>query len=122
MIGKLAGKRILVVEDEYYLASDIQAALRGEGAVVVGPVGQLEPGLALALAGAIDGAVLDINLRGIPSYPLIDRLAEHDVPCLLVTGYDGWSIPEVYRTIRRLEKPCQMTSIVDAVAQLIAHR
>jgi hypothetical protein len=33
----LRGHRILVVEDDYYLATDAARALRGAGAEVIGP-------------------------------------------------------------------------------------
>ena len=42
----LAGKAILVVEDEYALASDLEQFLAAQGAAVVGPVGTLKGALA----------------------------------------------------------------------------
>lgn len=41
----LAAKRILVVEDEYFIARDLERALRAADAIVVGPVATLEQGL-----------------------------------------------------------------------------
>ena len=43
--GSLSGRRVLVVEDEYYLADDIGRALRSAGADVAGPVGEVEDAL-----------------------------------------------------------------------------
>ena len=40
MAEALAGKRVLVVKDEYFIASDLKRTLKKEGAVVVGPVGR----------------------------------------------------------------------------------
>jgi hypothetical protein len=38
-VAGLAGKRLLVVEDEYMIPRDVARALEGAGAQVVGPVG-----------------------------------------------------------------------------------
>src|SRR5262249_23741420 len=62
--GPLSGRRVLVIEDEYFLADDIARALKDLGARVVGPVGELEEAASLVDADiAIDAAVVDINLR-----------------------------------------------------------
>ena len=119
MAGALAGKRILVVEDEYFIASDIKRTLNREGAVVVGPVGNLEAGLSLA-DEAIDAAVLDVNLEEATSYPIADRLQTRSIPFMFLTGYDGWSLPAAYRDAARLAKPFPHQSVVTMVEALVA--
>ena len=79
MTEGLAGKRILIIEDEYFIASDIKRALTGVGAVAVGPAGTLESALALAEED-IDLALLDVNLEGEHSYPIANRLRDRAVP------------------------------------------
>ena len=60
----LGGRRLLVVEDDYLVAMDLADELTDHGAEVVGPAGSVKEALALVAATpAIDGAVLDINLR-----------------------------------------------------------
>lgn len=61
----LQNHNVLVIEDEYLVAMDLQDKLRDLGAVVVGPIGRLDEALAVIEAGTtIDSAVLDINLGG----------------------------------------------------------
>lgn len=120
MAGRLAGRRILVVEDEYFIASDMKRALVEEDAIVVGPVGQLDKGLALASSEAVDAAVLDVNLGDTTTYPIAERLRETATPWVFVTGYDGWSMPPEYRDTRRLAKPFSIGKVVDAVVEMIA--
>ena len=36
---------------------------------------------------AVDGAILDVNLRGEMVFPLADALAERSIPFVYVTGY-----------------------------------
>jgi DNA-binding response OmpR family regulator len=111
----LGGKRILVVEDEYYIADDIVRALRSRGADVVGPFATLAQAERIMDKGALDFAVLDINLRGEMSYPVADRLAALGVPFLFATGYSIEAIPDRFSTIPTLQKPVDP----DMLARLI---
>ena len=119
MTERLAGKRILILEDEYFIASDLERALEKAGAVVVGPVGDLAKGLALAEAEAIDAAVLDVNLGGNVSYAVAEKLADRAVPYMFLTGYDAWSLPDAYRSTPRVAKPFPMRAVLDRIGQLV---
>ena len=61
--GDLNGKRIVVVEDDFVLATDICRTLRELGATVLGPAPT--PFYAMHLIGGkkIDAAVLDVRLH-----------------------------------------------------------
>jgi DNA-binding response OmpR family regulator len=117
MAGRLSGKRVLVIEDEYYIAADLQRVLDAEGAVVLGPSGHLEDGLRLA-AEALDAALLDVNLHGEPSFAIAERLDAAQVPYVFITGYDSWAMPEGYKEVPRLTKPFVMTRVVEAVERM----
>lgn len=119
MTGMLDGRRILVVEDEYFIAAEIKRQLAGEGAEIVGPVGSLAAGLSLA-DEPLDAAVLDVNLSETMSFPIADRLGDRDVPFLFLTGYDGWSLPVTYQDAPCLPKPFSAGSVVRMVSELIA--
>ena len=71
----LAGRRILVVEDEAMIALLIQDLLADLGTTVVGPAARIEEALALARTAEIDLAALDLNLGGEPVYPVAEALA-----------------------------------------------
>ncbi len=115
----LAGKNILVVEDEYFIASDLKRAIGAASATVIGPVSTLDGGLAAAASDAIDAAVLDVNLSGALSYPIADRLTERNVPFVFVTGYDGWAMPATYRDVLRLAKPFPPGAVLRALERLV---
>jgi DNA-binding NtrC family response regulator len=83
----LKGKRILVVEDEALIAVMVEDMLAEMGSVVVGPAATIEKALALARSETLDGAVLDVNVRGERIDPVADVLAARGVPMLFATGY-----------------------------------
>ncbi|HEX2136550.1 MAG TPA: response regulator [Microvirga sp.] len=104
--GTLASHRVLVVEDEYFLADDMAQALKKLGATVVGPVPTRDAALALLSCDeAIDTAVLDINLKGQAVFPVADILIARGVPFVFATGYDQSTVPPAYKDVPRWEKP-----------------
>jgi DNA-binding response OmpR family regulator len=110
------GRRILVVEDDYMLAEDLRRDLEKQGAEVVGPVPTVADALKL-LTGedVLDGAILDVNLRGERVYPVVDVLRERGVPLVFTTGYEQWALPEAYADVPRCEKPVDMRQLAGAL-------
>lgn len=114
----LTGIRVLVLEDDYYLATDTAEALEKAGATVVGPVS--DPSRAAALAGSerLDCAVLDINLGEGPSFEAARAMYEHAIPFIFVTGYDDLDIPAEFGSATRLQKPLTESLLIRAVADV----
>jgi DNA-binding NtrC family response regulator len=94
---------ILVVEDEYFQADDCAKAVRRKGCRVVGPFGSMDE-VMHADFGRINGAILDINLRGGFVYPLLDLLICLNVPIALWTGYDNLDMPSKYSDVPLFSK------------------
>ncbi len=112
----LKGRRVLVVEDDYFLADDMKNELTRAGAKVVGPVGRVADALRLVASGEpLDAAVLDINLGGQMVYSVADALRVRDVPFVFTTGYDAAAIPADYAAVRRYEKPVQPAKLGEAL-------
>jgi len=102
----LTGLQILIVEDEYMIATDLARSLEIQGATVIGPVGSLTGALELAAASeSLDAAVLDINLGEEKIFTVADLLVERGVPFVFATGYEAAIIPEVHSNVPRFEKP-----------------
>ncbi len=99
-------RRVLIVEDDWFSADDLQVEFQRAGIEVVGPVARVEEALdLLARAGRLDGAVLDINLGSHMVYPVADALLARGVPFVFATGYDAAVIPATYAGVVRCEKP-----------------
>ncbi|MFM9849407.1 MAG: response regulator [Hyphomicrobiaceae bacterium] len=79
----LKGSRVLVVEDDPFIALDVAANLESEGATVVGPAYDLAA--ALAEDAGLSAAVLDLRLEPEDTLPVAARLAERGMPFLLQT-------------------------------------
>lgn len=112
----LAGRRVLLVEDEYFIVVELHSALEARGAEVIGPAATVKDALALlAGAGHLDGAVLDINLRGELAYPVADALLARGIPFVFTTGYDEAVIPPRFTRIARCEKPANPVKVAEAL-------
>ena len=95
-MARLAGRRILLVEDELLVAMMLEDVLRPEGCVLLGPFPRVEPALKAAREKRLDAAVLDINLAGERVDPIAKALVERKIPFVFTTGYDRGMLPAGY--------------------------
>jgi DNA-binding response OmpR family regulator len=116
----LAGRRILIVEDEYFLADDLKQMLDAQSAEVLGPVPTMAEALrAINDSQRIDCAVLDVNLGGKSVFPISAALMERNIPFLFTTGYGRAQIPAQFDGIPRLEKPFVSSALIAALEAII---
>ncbi|MDR9805711.1 hypothetical protein [Rhizobium hidalgonense] len=83
--------------------------MEDEGAAVAGPVSSVAGALTLVsvLADELDVAIQDINLRGMVVYRVAEKLAQHRIPFIFVTGYVCDSLLESFKTTPCLNRPLQ---------------
>ena len=79
--------RILVVEDEFLIAMELDNILRTAGYEVVGPVPNVSGALHLLVGERPDAAVLDVSLEGEPVTPVAEVLRAMLVPFVLASAY-----------------------------------
>jgi DNA-binding NtrC family response regulator len=102
----LAGKRILLAEDEALIALEMKDILEGLGCEVVGPLSSVDRILDDASRGGLDGALLDVNLRGRQIFDILPKLQALGVPLIITSGYDDLTLfPARYRAMPRIAKP-----------------
>ena len=114
----LQNRKVMVVEDEFYLAADLKACLGRWGATVVGPFPVVEDATAALEHAHPDCAVLDINLAGESCFGLARQLRRDGVPFLFYTGYDQSVIPQEFEDVIRLEKPVDVARLAQALGPL----
>ncbi len=116
----LAGRRVLLVEDEVLVAMLLEDVLRDAGCAVVGPVGRLSDAVAAARDEQIDAALLDVNLAGQKVFPAAAILAGRGVPFLLLTGYGGTALPPDAPPWPVCAKPFRPSELVERLSALMA--
>ena len=115
----LAGKHLLMVEDEFLVGMMAKNILEQLGARVSGPYARLSDGIAAAHGERFDGALLDFNLAGELAEPLADLLIARGVPFAFVTGYQRDSIDRRYANVPLLQKPVEADALEQVLLSLL---
>ena len=121
-VGDVAGRRVLVVEDEPLIAMDIEDKLVAAGCEVIGPAPSLETARRLLAATAPDCALLDANLAGRTVGELAAELARRGIRFAFVSGYGRQALPEGFRDAPLLAKPFGSGPLIEMVRALLAGR
>jgi CheY-like chemotaxis protein len=115
----LANYRVLIIEDEYFLAQDLEAALKSFGMEVIARIGDVTAALDQLARGGFDVAVLDLNLRGDKAFSNCRRIeGEKWIPFVFATGYGPEMIPDRFADVIRCEKPFDALNVARDVARL----
>jgi CheY-like chemotaxis protein len=120
--GPLLGTRILVIEDEFLIATVIEDILRQAGAEdVVIAVNMQEAREALA-ERALDIAMIDMQLdEGADSGLTLGKLAmAREIPFIFLTGYAGVVLPEAFSAVPVLTKPYIPRTLIEALSNVLA--
>ena len=119
--GVFQGTKILVVEDDFIVAFDMQSILEEQGAQVLGPASSVREAQALLAAHTPQAAVLDVNLNGEFVFPLVELLRAKGVPFLFATAYadDDRLFPESTRQVPKLAKPVLPAALLAQVKKLL---
>jgi DNA-binding response OmpR family regulator len=111
--------KVLVVEDEYLLALDLEQELHKAGFLVAGPALSVAEALPLAQFGC-DAAVLDVNLAGETAEPIAEALLARRTPFLTVTGYAAGQRPAVFESVPCLGKPVRSEALIGELRKMLA--
>ena len=117
----MTGRRVLVLEDEFLIALEIEDLLADAGYVVDGPHARIDDALAALDPDDLpDAALLDVNLgNGTTSEPVAARLAELGVPYALCTGYRPDDLVARYGdAVPVIHKPVSAEAVARVLAAL----
>ena len=103
---------VLILEDDYYLANDLEDALTRCGAE--------QEAIYQIAADRPSCALLDINLGAGPSFDVADRLADLSIPFAFVTGYDHSTVPSRMSHVEQVQKPLGRDVAPELVRRLLA--
>jgi CheY-like chemotaxis protein len=115
---ELSGLRLLVVEDELLVALALEDILTDFGCELVGPVSRIEEAEPLAESEALDGAVLDVNVRGRNITSVVERLRARQIPVVICSGYsETTGLPSLLHGLPQVSKPYDKESLRRALAK-----
>jgi len=111
----LAGRRVLVIEDESMVTMLLQDFLEDIGCEVAGVASRLKEAREKIDTLAFDVAILDVNLNGDQTFPLAEVLLARGRPIVFATGYGATTLPPRLRALPVLQKPFQQDDLVRAL-------
>ena len=105
LLPRLAGNRVLVVEDDYLVAVEIARALERASAEVIGPAPQWKPPWTPRSRGRPTERSWTSAWGRKMAFSVTDALLERGIPSIFATGYDAHVIPSRFVHVKRCEKP-----------------
>ena len=115
----VAGRRILIVEDESLIAMDFSQTLSEAGYVVIGPATTVTRALALLAQFGCDAAVLDVNLGTETSEAVAHELIRLGTPFVALSGYSREQLPAIMQTAPLLGKPASLEMLITEVERCL---
>lgn len=85
-MNDLGQRRVLVVEDEIFVALDVAATVEDANGTVLGPVGTVRQAIDIINRNEVDAAILDVNLADGDVEAVLDRLKSRNVFVVIHTG------------------------------------
>ena len=123
MADKLDGLRILVLEDEFLIAMDVEQICRDYGASDVIIARTIEEAEAALDSAAFDAAIFDLMLNQKSTLGLAARLNDQAVPFIFASGYDGFGdSANPFPHVKLVSKPYSDVDLVGALAAACGRR
>src|SRR5215831_20074134 len=93
--------RVLIIEDEMLVATELAQMVSDAGYTPVGPVSTVLKALEIIADEPLDAALLDYRLVGETSVPVSEALEAKRVPFAIASAFVGDDLPVSYRGVLR---------------------
>ena len=115
---------ILVVEDEFMIAMELETVLTRGGYEVLGPAATVRTALALLEDRTPDAAVLDVNLGGERVTPVAEALEKRRIPFLIASAYSSADLANepVLSRASQIGKPTSARSMLQELSRVLGAR
>lgn len=110
------GVRILILEDDPFIALDLQAILENEGHEIAGVFDSLTEAYE-HLEDGFDYALLDIDVVGGKSFGIAAALAERHIPFAFVSASHPGDLPHSLRQAAFIPKPFEERAIIQSIGR-----
>jgi CheY-like chemotaxis protein len=113
----LDGLRILVLEDEYLIAMDVEQLCRDYGAgdvVIAADLSEIDPE---EINTRFDAAIVDLMLNGTSTLDFASRLRDQKVPFVFASGHsEPGEIQASFPGVTLIGKPYAGADLIEALA------
>jgi DNA-binding response OmpR family regulator len=110
----LHSHRVLIVEDEIFIAAELEDIVRDAGAEVVGPAMSAPHAWRLIETQAITAAILDVRLGDDDSLSVVRRLERAEIPFVFHTG-NGEYLSNDWPKAPIVKKPATPQALIAAL-------
>ena len=114
--ASLTGLRVIIVEDEPFLALCLGEVIEGEGCVVAGTAHTVAQALALVATASFDVALLDLSLHGKPVGSIAAAIIDRGCAVVFSTGSGASDVPAAFQGWPVLCKPYKDKAVFAALA------
>lgn len=116
----MAGRSILIIEDEPLIAMMLEDFLESLGHKVRATCATVAESLEAVGQGGFDLAIVDVNLSGENCWPVARQLREKSIPFLVATGGHVEPPPSEFESVPVLEKPYTVDRVRAALESLFS--
>ncbi|QRM30574.1 response regulator [Microvirga sp. VF16] len=113
--------RILILEDDPWIATDLQSILEAEGHEIVDSLSSLDEAYR-HIDDEFDCALLDIDVIGGKSFGVAEALIERQIPFVFVSASKPSDLPQTLRRAAFVSKPFEERTLLESVEHLAANR
>src|SRR5690348_12278348 len=118
MSHSLAGRRVLIVEDEVIIGVMLGQEIERAGGVPLGPVTTAEEAALLIDKTEVDFAVLDAKLGDGSSAELASLLDARGIRYVVASAYEATDLPKELKGAPFVAKPIAAPVLVETLARL----
>ena len=113
------GGSVFLVEDEVMIRMMVADMLDELGYSVAAEAGEINEAVRLAGSTEFDIAILDVNVNGKVISPVAEVIQGRGRPFIFATGYGAQGLPEEFRDRPTLQKPFQMETLAQVLANTL---
>lgn len=113
------GGSVFLVEDEVMIRMMVADMLEELGYRVAAEAGDISDAVRLAESTEFDIAILDVNVNGKVISPVAEVIQKRNRPFIFATGYGAQGLPEEFRGRPTLQKPFQMETLAQVLANAL---
>jgi DNA-binding NtrC family response regulator len=116
----LAGKSVLIVEDEFVIGLMLTQEIARAGGTSIGPATSVAGALKEIDSRVVDLVILDAKLVDGSGADLAACLEERHIPYVVVSGYNKADLPQRLRRAPFVAKPILVPVLMEAIEGLAA--